>query len=129
LHKQRGIRWILSRVEYRAAAGVFRRGARESVDFVTDILELCSSWTKKTKIMYNASLSYQMLKFYLWYIVELGLLEESEGVEFRITEEGKEFLSRYHNMTGLMAAAAEAAHLPGSGKVRSSGLFFFAVSA
>lgn len=123
----------MSGVWYRAAAGVFRRGARESVDFVADILELCSSWTKKTKIMYNASLSYQMLKFYLWHIVELGLLEESEGVELRITEEGKEFLSRYHNMTGLMAAAtaaaAEAAHLPGSGKVRSSGLFFFAVSA
>ena len=72
-----------------------------------------------------------MLKFYLWHIVELALLEESEGVEFRITEEGKEFLSRYGNMTGLMAPAAEeeAAHLPGSGKVRSSGLFFFAVSA
>jgi hypothetical protein len=76
LHKQRAIRWILSGVEYRAAAGVFRRGARESVDIVADILELCSSWTKKTKIMYNASLSYQMLKFYL---------------------------SRYHNMTGLLA--------------------------
>jgi predicted transcriptional regulator len=53
--------------------------------------------------MYNASLSNQMLKFYLWHIVELGLLEESEGVEFRITEEGKEFLSRYGNMTGLLA--------------------------
>jgi predicted transcriptional regulator len=95
--------WILSGVGYRAAAGVFRRGARESVDFVADILELCSSWTKKTKIMYNARLSYQMLKFYLWHIVELGLLEESEGVEFRITQEGKEFLSRYNNMTGLLA--------------------------
>jgi hypothetical protein len=39
----------LSGVGYRAAAGVFRRGARESVDFVADILELCSSWTKKTR--------------------------------------------------------------------------------
>jgi predicted transcriptional regulator len=93
----------LSGVGYRAAADVFRRGARESVDIVADILELCSSWTKKTKIMYNASLSYQMLKFYLWHIVELGLLKESEGVEFRITEKGKEFLPRYHNMTGLLA--------------------------
>lgn len=93
----------MSGLRYRAAAGVFRRGVRESVDIVADILELCSSWTKKTKIMYNASLSYQMLKFYLWHIVELGPLEESEGVEFRITEKGKEFLSRYHNMTGLLA--------------------------
>ena len=93
----------MSGVEYRAAAGVFRRGPRESVDIVADILELCSSWTKKTKIMYNASLSYQMLKFYLWHIVELALLKESEGVEFRITEKGKEFLPRYHNMTGLLA--------------------------
>jgi predicted transcriptional regulator len=95
---------------------------------------------KKTKIMYNASLSYQMLKFYLWYIVELGLLEESEGVEFRITEQGKEFLSRYHNMKGLLAgcdgassssssSSSRSCPLPGSGKVRSSELFFFAVSA
>jgi len=59
------------------------------------ILELCSSWTKKTKIMYRASLSHQMLKFYLSHIDELGYkdlltsLEESEGVEFRITEKGQ----------------------------------------
>jgi predicted transcriptional regulator len=92
----------LSGVGYRAAAGVFRTGARENVDIVADILKLCSSWTKKTKIMYNVSLSHQMLKFYLWHIVELGLLEESEGVEFRITEKGKESLSHYDNMTGLL---------------------------
>jgi predicted transcriptional regulator len=52
--------------------GVFRRGARGTIDIIADILSLCNSWNKRTKIMYKANLSHQMLKFYLWQWSSLG---------------------------------------------------------
>jgi len=83
--------------------GMFRRGARGTNDIIADILLLCGSWNKKTKVMYKANLSHQMLKFYLWHLVELGLLEESSDMKFRTTERGREFLSHYQSMTRLLA--------------------------
>ena len=82
--------------------GVFRRGARGTIDIIADILALCSTWNKKTKIMYKANLSHQMLKFYLWHLVELGLLEESDDMKFKTTEKGKAFLSHYQHMARLL---------------------------
>jgi len=83
-------------------AGVFRRGARGTIDIIADILVLCESWNKRTKIMYRANLSHQMLKFYLWHLVNLRLLEESEDMKFRTTEEGRAFLSHYQHMARLL---------------------------
>ncbi|HEX7033818.1 MAG TPA: winged helix-turn-helix domain-containing protein [Nitrososphaera sp.] len=83
-------------------AGLFRRGARGTIDIIADILALCSTWNKRTKIMYKANLSHQMLKFYLWHLVELGLLEESQDMRFKTTEKGRTFLSYYRQMTKLL---------------------------
>jgi predicted transcriptional regulator len=76
----------------------FRRGARGTIDIVADILRLCTSWRNKTGIMYQANLSHQMLKFYMWHIVELGLLEESDDVKFRTTDKGTNFLEHYQKL-------------------------------
>jgi predicted transcriptional regulator len=76
----------------------FRRGARGTIDIVADILRLCRSWRNKTGIMYQANLSHQMLKFYMWHIVELGLLEESEDMKFKITDKGTNFLEHYQRL-------------------------------
>ena len=73
---------------------VFRRGPRGTVDVIADILFLCKSGRNKTGIMYQANLSYQMLKFYIWHMVALGLLDESEDL-FRTTGKGAEFLAHY----------------------------------
>lgn len=101
LHK--GENWLLSDItEDGNNTGVFRRGARGTIDIIADILALCSTWNKKTKIMYKANLSHQMLKFYLWHLVELNLLEESQETKFRTTEKGKAFLSHYRQMTKLL---------------------------
>jgi predicted transcriptional regulator len=82
--------------------GVFRRGARGTIDIIADILSLCSSCNKRTKIMYKANLSHHMLKFYVWHLVELGLLEESEDMKFKTTEKGRAFLSHYQHMARLL---------------------------
>lgn len=58
--------------------------------------------------MYRANLSHQMLKFYLWHMVDLGLLQESDRMKFKITDRGEEFLVHYQKLadtlTGLGAA-------------------------
>jgi predicted transcriptional regulator len=83
-------------------ARVFRRGTRGTIDIVADILSLCSSWNKRTRIMYKANLSHQMLKFYIWHLIELGLLEESEDLKFRTTEKGQALLSHYRHIAGFL---------------------------
>jgi predicted transcriptional regulator len=81
---------------------VFRRGPRGTVDVIADILFLCKSGRSKTGIMYQANLSYQMLKFYVWHMVALGLLEESEDL-FRTTGKGAEFLAHYQILAETLA--------------------------
>lgn len=43
-----------------------------------------------------------MLKFYLWHLVELGLLEGSQDMQFKTTEKGRAFLSHYRQMAKLL---------------------------
>ena len=81
---------------------VFRRGPRGTVDVIADILFLCKSSRNKTGIMYQANLSYQMLKFYIWHMVEIGLLDESED-SFRTTGKGAEFLAHYQILAETLA--------------------------
>jgi predicted transcriptional regulator len=92
----------LSGAEGVSYTGVFRRGARGMIDIIADILLLCSSWNKRTRIMYKANLSHQMLRFYVWHLVELGLLEESEDMKFKTTEKGRAFLVHYQHMARLL---------------------------
>jgi predicted transcriptional regulator len=82
---------------------VFRRGPRGTVDVIADILFLCKSGRNKTGIMYQANLSYQMLKFYIWHMVKLDLLEESEDFKFRTTGMGAEFLAHYQILAETLA--------------------------
>lgn len=69
---------------------------------IADILFLCKSGRNKTGVMYQANLSYQMLKFYIWHMVELGLLDESEDL-FRTTGKGAEFLAHYQILAETLA--------------------------
>lgn len=96
------VRLLSNAAEDSNYTGVFRRGARGTIDIIADILALCNTWNKRTKIMYKANLSHQMLKFYLWHLVELGLLEESEDMKFKTTEKGRMFLSHYQHMAKLL---------------------------
>lgn len=86
----------------------FRRGARGTVDIVADILHLCRSGRNKTAIMYRANLSHQMLKFYLWHMVDLGLLQESDGMKFKTTEIGEEFLLYYQKLADTLSGLGSA---------------------
>ena len=68
---------------------------RGRLEIVRDMLCAASEKTKKTRIMYQASLSYRLLEKYLKSILESGLVECVDDSFYLITRRGKEFLQTY----------------------------------
>ena len=68
---------------------------RGRLEIVRDMLCAASEKTKKTRIMYQASLSYRLLEKYLKSILESGLVERVDDSFYLITRRGKEFLQTY----------------------------------
>ena len=64
------------------------------------ILDTTNKETTKTKIMYNAYLSYNQLREYLSILIENNLIEYLDGTQtFKTTEKGLNFL-KMHNQIG-----------------------------
>ena len=73
---------------------------RSRTEIVSTMLESANGGATKTKIMYNAYLSYNQLKDYLSVLIENNLIEYNGGThEFRTTEKGLNFL-KMHNAIG-----------------------------
>lgn len=70
-----------------------------------DVLGLSTAGIKKTHIMYRANLSYEQVHMYLAELIEKGLLEQAatdEGVVYRTTGRGREFLHYYGHIIRLL---------------------------
>ena len=68
---------------------------RNSLEIVRDILVIVSARARKTRIMYQANLSYPLMEKYLGSLRDAGLLKCHDGACYLITERGKEFLQMY----------------------------------
>ena len=69
---------------------------RGRLDIIADILHVVSKNAKKTRIMYQANLSYKVLQRYLSDITEASLISfEAEGRCYVLTPKGCEFLEAY----------------------------------
>lgn len=68
---------------------------RGRLEIVRDMLSAASEKTRKTRIMYQASLSYRLLEKYLNSLLESGLVECVDDCFYLITWRGKEFLQSY----------------------------------
>ena len=66
-------------------------------DIVRDMLSIAMAKVRKTKIMYQANLSFRQVEKYLKYLVESGLLYYGNDSRYLITERGKDFLQIYNN--------------------------------
>ena len=67
---------------------------RSRSDITTMILEAARSGATKTKMMYNAYLSYSQLLEYMKYLQQNDLLKYEEGTHlYRPTEKGLKFLN------------------------------------
>ena len=76
---------------------------RSRTEITAMILDTAYRETTKTKIMYNAYLSYNQLNEYISILIENNLLEYIEGARtFRTTEKGLNFLKMNREMAELL---------------------------
>ena len=72
---------------------------RDKVEIMAEILGLCIKPKTKTKVMYGSNLSWKMLKHYIGFMQERGLLEEHESsTEFVTTDKGKNFIKKWKEL-------------------------------
>jgi len=67
---------------------------RDSLGIVAAILESANSGASKTRIMYQANLSFSLLEKYLDVACAAGFVQNGNG-RYRLTELGREFLKEY----------------------------------
>lgn len=70
---------------------------RNKLEIIADILSVLKGGARKTRIMYQANLSYSLLTRYLNFTLKSGLISVSSESEehYVVTAKGIEFLQRY----------------------------------
>ena len=69
---------------------------RGKLDIAADILNVVSRNPKKTQIMYQANLSFQVLERYLAELSQASLMCFEDGIQcYALTQKGKMFLDAY----------------------------------
>ena len=68
---------------------------RHSLDIVSDMLSAASVKARKTRIMYQANLSFTQVEKYLHSLLENGLLCHDGDSCYSVTQKGLEFLRLY----------------------------------
>ncbi len=69
---------------------------RRKLDIIADILSVATVGARKTRIMYQANLSYNVLQKYITEIVEASLMSfQAQSRCYLTTEKGLDFLRTY----------------------------------
>jgi predicted transcriptional regulator len=88
-----------------------RKNNRGKIQIMGDVLALATSGIKKTHIMYRANLSYEQVHLYLGELIAKRLIAQdvssSDGVVYRITEKGREFLLYYTRLAEFLEKEEE----------------------
>jgi predicted transcriptional regulator len=87
-----------------------RKNNRGKIQIMGDVLALGTSGIRKTHIMYKANLSYEQVHLYLGELIGKRLIEQDvspEGVIYRTTEKGREFLLHYTRVVELLEEARQ----------------------
>src|SRR5581483_4861407 len=85
-----------------------RKNNRGKIQIMGDVLSLATSGIKKTHIMYRGNLSYEQVHLYLCELMERRLLTQDttpEGLVYRTTERGREFLGHYNRLIEYLEQA------------------------
>ena len=78
-----------------------------------DVLALGTSGIKRTHLMYRANLSYEQVHLYLEELIAKRLIAQdvssyaTDGIVYRTTEKGREFLQYYTRLTELLGEVKE----------------------
>jgi predicted transcriptional regulator len=86
-----------------------RKNNRGKIQIMGDVLALGTSGIRKTHIMYKANLSYEQVHLYLGELIGKRLIEQDvspDGVVYRTTSKGREFLLHYTRVVELLEEEA-----------------------
>jgi predicted transcriptional regulator len=77
-----------------------KRQYRSRIQIAANILEIAKSGSRKTKIMYQGNLSFDLLQKYMDLLVKYELLEVHGSSEksYVATDKGKQFLADYQEL-------------------------------
>jgi len=75
---------------------------RSRTDIIAMILQAAVHGTTKTRIMYDAFLSYAQLKEYLTFLVEKGLIRDDGFGIITPTQKGLELLRKYEGISNMI---------------------------
>jgi len=77
-----------------------KRQYRSRIQIAADILEIAKPGSRKTRIMYQGNLSFDLLQKYLGMLVDLGLIEVRDSPEksYVATEKGRRFLDDFYEL-------------------------------
>jgi predicted transcriptional regulator len=79
-----------------------RRQYRGRIEITANILEIAREGSRKTRIMYQGNLSFDLVQKYLKQLEQLGLIhvKDTRNGEkiFLATEKGKEFLTDFYEL-------------------------------
>jgi predicted transcriptional regulator len=87
-----------------------RKNNRGKIQIMGDVLALATSGIRKTHIMYKANLSYEQVHLYLGELIGKRLIEQDvspDGVVYRTTEKGRDFLLNYTRLVELLEEARQ----------------------
>jgi predicted transcriptional regulator len=80
---------------------------RNRLQIIADILSIVSVRARKTRIMYQANLSYRLLCRYMGEVMEAGLVSSVNEECYVLTARGKIFLTRHEQYSKRCKSLAE----------------------
>ncbi len=84
---------------------------RSKTEIISVILRTTNRGANKTKIMYNAFLSYSLMKKYISFLMENSLLVFDEKKhQYSVTEKGRRFLRMYDEINELLNSQLNKTH-------------------
>ena len=79
---------------------------RSNNEIIAEMLKIGENGAGKTKIMYNANLSYSQIQKYLGYLISQGFINKLElgnpSVTYRVTESGLRLLSSISSVVEML---------------------------
>jgi predicted transcriptional regulator len=76
---------------------------RNRLEIMVEILDLCRSPRNKTRIMYQANLSWKLVQEYLSELKSRSLLEiHNSPFRYATTEKGLRFVERWKNLDSML---------------------------
>jgi len=89
------VMWLPKRFNLNPEKKENKNKHRRRLEIVVDMLSVTLAKAKKTRIMYQANLSYQLVDKYLENLLKSSLIVRDDQSFYSVTEKGKEFLQKY----------------------------------